>query len=63
MPAAWRTSRPIGSNSTRFIGTFDGLGHTISNLTINSSEQSFMGLFGVTQGATLRNMGVGGCGY
>ncbi len=30
---------PIGSNSTRFIGTFDGLGHTIGNLTHQQLQQ------------------------
>mgnify|MGYP001344864375 CR=1 FL=1 len=50
---------PIGSsNSTRFTGTFDGLGHTIGNLTINNSNNNYIGLFGVTQGVTLRNIGL-----
>ena len=49
---------PIGNNSTRFTGTFDGLGHTISNLTINNSNNNYIGLFGVTQGVTLRNIGL-----
>ena len=37
---------PIGNSSTPFIGTFDGNGHTISNLTINLSTTEYVGLFG-----------------
>ncbi|MBI1416747.1 MAG: filamentous hemagglutinin N-terminal domain-containing protein, partial [Limimaricola sp.] len=50
---------PIGSTSTNFTGIFDGLGHTVSNLTITGSS-SFVGLFGVTSNATLRNVGLVG---
>ena len=48
---------PIGkSSSYYFQGTFDGQGHTISNLEISSSLQ-YAGLFGYSKdGATIRNV-------
>lgn len=36
---------PIGSSATPFTGSFDGQGHTISGLTINTSD-AYQGLFG-----------------
>ena len=51
-----QTWTPIGT-STRdyFEGTFDGGGHTISNLTIDT-EASYVGLFGATSGAVIKNV-------
>ncbi|MBU3014728.1 filamentous hemagglutinin N-terminal domain-containing protein, partial [Poseidonibacter lekithochrous] len=49
---------PLGDNSTQFKGNFDGLGHTISNLTINRPNEDSLGLFGRTNGATIKNIGV-----
>ena len=51
---------PIGkissySNNYYFQGTFDGQGHTISDLAMNSSSQ-YVGLFGYSKGATIRNV-------
>ena len=37
---------PIGSNANPFAGKFDGNGRTISNLQINKSSMSDVGLFG-----------------
>jgi len=65
---------PIGNNSTssqisQFNGTFDGLGHTISNLTINTPTYNYVGLFGyLSYGATVSNLGlvnanISGAGY
>ena len=48
---------PIGTSSNKFKGTFYGNGHTISNLTINSSS-GYTGLFGYTDGATIQDLGV-----
>ena len=49
---------PIGSSSYPFIAIFDGNGHTISNLYINSSA-SGVGLFGYTgTGSEIRNLGL-----
>ena len=50
---------PIGgaTGPSNFSGVFDGLGHTITNLTINRSTTSDIGLFGVdTTTAILRNV-------
>jgi filamentous hemagglutinin family protein len=51
---------PVGSSSTAFTGVFDGLGHTITSLTINTPSTSNVGLFGYTSGATIRNVGLVG---
>ena len=45
---------PIGG-SKYFKGTFDGGNHTISNLTIDT-DTNYVGLFGATSGATLKNV-------
>jgi len=41
---------PISTGGYSFTGTFDGLGHTISNLTINRPPLDNQGLFGSTYG-------------
>ena len=41
--------------STFFQGTFDGQGHTISNLKISSSGQ-YIGLFGYSKGMSVKNL-------
>ena len=47
---------PIGKNNS-FIGTFDGNGHTISNLKYSfEGEDYFVGLFGCLKDATVRNL-------
>jgi len=46
----------ILNSSAGFAGTFTGLGHAVSNLTINSGND-YIGLFGVTSG-TVRDIGV-----
>ncbi len=38
---------PIGDNVNNFIGTFEGLGHTITALSINLPAANNVGLFGV----------------
>ncbi len=43
---------PIGDGGAPFTGTFDGLGHTISNLTISRTAQ-YIGLFGYTSGPSV----------
>lgn len=43
--------------SDTFTGVFNGLGHSISNLTISSSAANGTGLFGVTGGQTLVTVG------
>ena len=39
---------PIGSNTDRFSGVFEGNGHTIANLHINRVSSKYIGLFAVT---------------
>ena len=49
---------PIGNDTNYFWGTFDGQGHTISNMTINVNTpdaNQFVGLFGGVRKATLKN--------
>ena len=51
---------PMGvSNSTVYAGTFDGAGHTIQGL-YRSANKSLAGLFGLTNGATIKNVKVTG---
>ena len=46
---------PIGNSSRCFVGTFDGQGHTISNLEMKSTL-GYVGLFGYSMGTTIRNV-------
>ena len=49
----------IGDSSNIFIGNFNGLGHTISNLVINKESSDDVGLFGVTDTtSTVQNVGL-----
>ncbi len=48
---------PIGTKDIPFSGTFDGNGFTITNLTINRPDTSYIGLFGCTgSDAEIRNV-------
>lgn len=48
---------PIGaSNSATFKGSFDGQGHTISNLTVLSNTLTYVGLFGHGTFANIKNV-------
>ncbi len=52
---------PIGqAYATRFIGTFDGDGHTISNFKITATydENAYVGLFGYIRENAIQNLGV-----
>ncbi|MBR0060594.1 MAG: hypothetical protein IJP68_03850, partial [Selenomonadaceae bacterium] len=46
--------KPIGNGSIWFKGTFDGDGHTISNLTITGYNK--VGLFGYVDGGTIKDL-------
>lgn len=46
---------PIGDEANYFLGTFDGQGHVISGITINSTLDN-VGLFGYSEGITIRNL-------
>ena len=51
---------PIGDTGERyFSGTFDGQGHTIEGLVLNTAKSDFVGLFGATT-ATIENVKVAG---
>jgi len=47
---------PIGSSVSSFDGNYNGNGYKISNLTINRTSESNIGLFGNTNGATIKNV-------
>ncbi|MFA7056992.1 MAG: GLUG motif-containing protein [Candidatus Cloacimonadales bacterium] len=49
---------PIGNNSNKFSGSYNGNNKTISNLYINRSTTSNIGLFSYTNGATISNLGL-----
>ena len=60
--SGWNTGAgfmPVGNNATPFNGTLDGLGHAISNLTINRPATDDAGLIGTTGSAgTVKNLGL-----
>ncbi|MBK7000918.1 MAG: filamentous hemagglutinin N-terminal domain-containing protein [Rhodoferax sp.] len=43
---------------TSFSGMFEGLGHTLGNLTNGTSTSDDQGLFGTISGATIQNIGI-----
>lgn len=47
---------PIGNTTTKFTGTFNGNGKTISNLFINDPAADYKGLFGYTSNATITDL-------
>lgn len=49
---------PIGDSTNPFTGNFDGLGHIVSNLTINNPSIGNVGLFGYVDKGTIRNIGI-----
>src|ERR1700733_13215135 len=59
---------PIGTSGSPFTGNFNGNNFTISNLFINLPATNYIGLFGVTNASTIKNVGllnvnVTGAGY
>ncbi|MCD9024643.1 S-layer homology domain-containing protein [Cohnella silvisoli] len=53
---------PIGNLTltTRFKGSLDGDGHTITNLAINRPTTNYVGLFGYVYGGTIKNLRIAG---
>ena len=49
---------PIGNSDHKFQGTFDGQNHVISNLSINTPKNSYVGLFGFTTNGEIKNLTV-----
>ena len=48
---------PIGNSSTQYTGTFDGAGHTISNLTVDNSSAEYQGFVGyLGSGGAIQNL-------
>ena len=51
-----RDFEPIGTLENKYCGTFDGNGHTISNLKIDMEYDNYVGMFGVVDdGAIIRD--------
>ena len=50
------TMTPIGTSDKPYKGTFDGQGKAISNFTFNNSNTDNVGLFGVTNSATIQKV-------
>lgn len=51
---------PIGTSTSKFMGTFDGRGNEIKNLYIMVNINSAIGLFAYIEGAEIKNCGVTG---
>ncbi|SNY97263.1 MBG domain-containing protein [Halomonas sp. hl-4] len=51
---------PTGDGDTEFTGTFDGRGHTVSDLTIDRPDTDYVGMFGFVEGGTVRHVGLEG---
>ena len=49
---------PIGTSTNQFKGTFEGSAKTISNLTINKPDMSWVGLFGYIENSTIKGLNV-----
>jgi hypothetical protein len=50
--------QPIGTEGNAFKGTFDGNGHTISDLFIDRPDEDEVGLFGRVQEGLVKNIGL-----
>jgi hypothetical protein len=52
---------PVGETGQEFFGSFDGLGHTITNLFVDKGATAGAGLFGFTMGrSSIQNIGLVG---
>lgn len=63
-PSAGRTQLTVGSDDMPFAGTFDGQNWTISNLSNEREGLAIVtdcGFFGVTDGATIKNLKLADC--
>jgi len=47
---------PIGDGTTQFTGSYHGLNNIVRNLKINTATEEYVGLFGYTDDAVLRNI-------
>ena len=49
--------QPIGNSTDKFTGNFDGMGHTISNITYNLPSTDYVGFFGyISSGGEVSNL-------
>lgn len=48
--------QPVGTSSAPFKGVLDGNGKRVSGLWINRSSSDYVGFFGCTNGATIKNL-------
>ncbi|MGE4353319.1 MAG: S-layer homology domain-containing protein [Oscillospiraceae bacterium] len=55
-PFALNPWAPIGGDGAAFSGTFDGGGHTVSGMYINSSPLSYQGLFGYGEDCIIQDV-------
>ncbi len=59
--------QPIGysdeNNNSPFRGIFNGGGHTIKGITVNRPDVDYIGLFGLIEGATIKNLRIEGCTF
>lgn len=59
--------RPIGysdeNENSPFRGIFNGGGHTIKGITVNRPDVDYIGLFGLIEGATIKNLRIEGCTF
>ena len=46
----------VGAENAPFKGTFDGKGHTITGLNISTNENDYVGLIGILDGGTVKNV-------
>lgn len=49
---------PIGNATHKFQGQFEGWGHKIANLTVNTGTSNYAGLFGYIYGGSVRDVGI-----
>lgn len=49
----------VGTSSAPFKGVLDGNGHTVSGLWIDRNNSDYVGFFGCTNGATIKNLTLG----
>lgn len=63
-PIGFGTNYTEGAKAQEFAGEFDGGGHTISNVTVNPSYHTCVGIFGATKsGAVIKNLNVANLTY
>lgn len=49
---------PVGDAASAFSGVLEGLGHQVSNVSINRPTTDNVGLFGITDGSVIQNIGL-----